>query len=217
MRSRPKRLVKADERFTERQLRFIEQFMIDGNATQAAVRAGFSTKTAQQQGARLLSNVVVSAEIARRRTLLSRRYEISADRVVSEYAKIAFARVTDYTTFGPKGVTARDSKDIDESALDAIAEVKERSGKGSRRCVSIKLHSKTEALHALGKHLGLFVDRHEHEIGERLRDGLTRISARLSPAAQEELVRAIGSELDEAVEPEAIESDEESEGAPPSG
>lgn len=187
-------------KLTERQRRFVEAYMVSGNAKQAAIAAGFSKndRTAEVEGSRQLRKAEVAAEVARRRERLAKRYEISAERVLEQYARIAFARVTDFMTFGPTGVRVRAGKDLSDDQIDGIAEVKERLSKGKRQ-VSVRLHSKTDALAALGKHLGLFVEKHEHDISARLSDALTQIKSRLSPAAQEELVRAVGEHLAESV------------------
>lgn len=80
---------------TDKQARFCEEYMIDLNATQAAIRAGYSPKTAQEQSARLLSNVMVQNRLAQLQAEQSRRTGVSADRVVRELAKIAFANASD--------------------------------------------------------------------------------------------------------------------------
>ena len=75
---------------TDKQARFCEEYMIDLNATQAAIRAGYSPKTANEQAARLLANVSIQNRIAQLQAEQSRRTGVSADRVVRELAKVAF-------------------------------------------------------------------------------------------------------------------------------
>ena len=77
---------------TDKQDRFCEEYMIDLNATQAAIRAGYSPKTAREQAPRLLANVSIQNRIAQLQAEQSRRTGVSADRVVRELAKIAFAK-----------------------------------------------------------------------------------------------------------------------------
>ncbi len=183
---------KRPRELTDKQQRFVDEYMLDSNATQAAIRAGFKAKSAQQQGTRLLLNVLVAKELKRRQGELARKFELSAERVIAEYAKIASSRITDYLTFRPGGVTLRNSNDIDVERLDAVAEVSEVLGKDGYRGVRFKLHNKLDALEALGKHLGLFVEKHEIDVSERMMNMLDTIKTRLSPAAQEELVSAAG-------------------------
>lgn len=80
---------------TDRQRRFVEQYLVDLNATQAAIRAGYSPKTANEQGARLLANVSVRAEVQRAQNERSARTEITQDMVLQRWWEIATADVND--------------------------------------------------------------------------------------------------------------------------
>lgn len=140
-----------------KQKRFCEEYMIDLNATQAAIRAGYSVKTAQEQGARLLSNVMVSREIERLQAIQSRRTGISADRVITELAKIAFvnpANIFDQYGRLREGVTEDDLR-----CIEGIKYKRSDFDNGSSTEREIKVASKLKALELLGKHLGMFVDR----------------------------------------------------------
>ena len=75
---------------TAKQERFVEEYLIDLNATQAAIRAGYSPKTANEQGARLLAKVSVQTAISKAQAERSRRTGINQDRVIRELAKVAF-------------------------------------------------------------------------------------------------------------------------------
>lgn len=88
------------QELTDRQTRFCEEYLIDLNATQAAIRAGYSEKTANEQGARLLANVSVQEKIAELKAERSKRTEITQDSVIQELAAVARAEV--------KGVRAVD-------------------------------------------------------------------------------------------------------------
>jgi phage terminase small subunit len=74
-----------------KQLRFVDEYLIDLNGTQAAIRAGYSAKTANEQGARLLANVSISAIIKARQQERSERTEITQDMVLNRFWKIATA------------------------------------------------------------------------------------------------------------------------------
>ncbi len=76
---------------TEKQQRFVDEYLVDLNATQAAIRAGYSAGTAQEQSSRLLSNVMVQRAISDARQAQQERTQITADRVISELGLIAFA------------------------------------------------------------------------------------------------------------------------------
>ncbi|WP_231940655.1 terminase small subunit [Acidovorax sp. RAC01] len=76
---------------TPKQQRFVDEYMVDLNATQAAIRAGYSAHTANEQGSRLLANVSVQAAISIARKAQQERTGITADRVLTEIALVAFA------------------------------------------------------------------------------------------------------------------------------
>ena len=76
---------------TDKQRRFVEEYLVDLNATQAAIRAGYSKHTAQEQSSRLLSNVMVQRAVAEGRKCQQERTGITADRVLQEIAHIALA------------------------------------------------------------------------------------------------------------------------------
>ena len=81
---------------TDKQARFCEEYMIDLNATQAAIRAGYSPKTANEQAARLLANVSIQNRIAQLQAEQSRRTGVSADpSTCGSWAKVAFVNAGD--------------------------------------------------------------------------------------------------------------------------
>ena len=144
---------------TDKQARFCEEYMIDLNATQAAIRAGYSPKTAQEQSARLLSNVMVQNRLAQLQAEQSRRTGVSADRVVRELAKIAFANASDL--IDPE--TASVKLDASRDDLAAIQSIKVKSFGEDGLEHEVKLADKLRALDLLGKHLGMYKDASEKE------------------------------------------------------
>lgn len=89
-------------KLTPKQARFVEEYLVDLNATQAAIRAGYSARTAEQQGSRLLRNVQVAASVAAGQQDRSGRTEITADRVLQELAKIGFADIRKAVKWGSR-------------------------------------------------------------------------------------------------------------------
>lgn len=81
------------EKPTAKQRAFVREYLIDLNATQAAIRAGYSASTANEQGSRLLANVSVKGVIEAAMDLRAERTDITADRVLRELAKIGFADI----------------------------------------------------------------------------------------------------------------------------
>ena len=80
---------------TAKQARFVDEYLIDLNATKAAIRAGYSAKTAQEQSSRLLSNVMVAEALAKRRAEVSEAAKIDAAWVLKQWAAIAAADPND--------------------------------------------------------------------------------------------------------------------------
>lgn len=80
---------------TPKQRQFVQEYLIDLNATRAAARAGYSEKTAYSSGQRLLKNVEIQTEIQRATAERERRTEITQDRVLEELGKVAFHRASD--------------------------------------------------------------------------------------------------------------------------
>lgn len=105
-------------KLTEKQQRFVDEYLIDLNATQAAVRAGYSAKTAESQGSRMLRNVKVQQAIAEEMAERSKRTGINQDRVVLELARIAFVRMTDLVD--SNGKIKDTATDDDLSCIESI-------------------------------------------------------------------------------------------------
>jgi phage terminase small subunit len=148
-------------KLTEKQQCFIDEYLIDLNATQAAIRAGYSVKTAQEQSARLLSKVMVQQAISEAMAERSRRTGINQDRILIELARIAL--------LNPKALVNLEDATVNPEAspddLAAIASVKVKrfptkdGGEGIER--EVKFYDKIKAIELLGKHLGMFKDRIE--------------------------------------------------------
>lgn len=142
---------------TPQQQRFVDEYLIDLNATQAAIRAGYSEKTANRIGYQLLGKAWVSAGITEALSKRSDRTGIVADRVLQEYAKIAFSDMRSFVKWGSDGVTLKDSDELTDDDAVCVAEVSETtSEKGGS--IKFKLHNKIAALDSVARHLGMFKD-----------------------------------------------------------
>ena len=84
-------------RLTDKQKRFVAEYLVDLNATQAAIRAGYSKKTADHIGPELLGKTCVLEEVQKAMADREKRTEITQDRVLNELGKVAFAKAADYT------------------------------------------------------------------------------------------------------------------------
>ena len=145
---------------------FVSEYLIDRNATQAAIRAGYSERTANEQGSRLLANVSVRAAVQAGERAIIERNEITQDRIVQELALLGFANMADYMRIGPDGDPHLDFGQLTREQAAALQEVAVNEAVGGHggdmrtiRRVRFKLHDKRQALVDLGKHLGMFKDR----------------------------------------------------------
>lgn len=163
------------QRLTPKRQLFVMEYLRDEefNATQAAIRSGFSKKTAYSQGQRLLKNVEVKAAIDAAMAARLERLKMSQDETLLEISKLARAKITDYLSFRTEktivdcdgnGTPIYDYKQIvevkpsDEVDGAAIAEV-QLTKDGTFK---FKLHDKKGSLELMGRHQGLFKDKHEH-------------------------------------------------------
>lgn len=144
----------------DRQRRFVDEYLIDLNATQAAIRAGYSKKTAGQIGERLLKHVEIKPLLAERMKSREKRTEITQDKVLSELSRIAFGNKRGLMKWGPDGVTLLDSEGISDDDAAMVSEVSE-SVTEAGGTIKLKTHDKVKALELLGKHLGMFTDKVE--------------------------------------------------------
>ena len=163
---------------TAKRRRFVLEYLIDLNVTQAAIRAGYSPKTAMQQGSWLLSNVDVAAEIRREIAEQEKRTRITADRVLEEIAAIGFGDMGDYAYIDPNtGRLVLDVTGLPEGGTALIQEITQEEwveGRGEQaervRKTKFKLYSKLDALEKLAKHLKLYDDgviEHHHDHDHR--------------------------------------------------
>ena len=126
---------------TPKQQRFVEEYLIDLNATQSAIRAGYSEKTANEQGSRLLANVSISEAIAEAQNKRTERTEITQDYVLTNIQKVIercmqVQQVDNCLTQTEDGELAQAFMFKEQGAL--------------------------KGLELLGKHLGMFKDKVEH-------------------------------------------------------
>lgn len=159
-------------RLTEKQARFVAEYLVNLNATEAAKRAGYSEKTAYSIGFENLRKPEIQEAIQEAMAARAERTEITQDRVLQELARIAFANGTDYarivstpvptTVVDEDGniqqvirpvqhVELVDTECVDPEKRAAIAAIKE--GKFG---IEVKSYDKVRALELLGQHLGMF-------------------------------------------------------------
>ena len=141
---------------TPKQKRFVDEYLVDLNATQAAIRAGYSERTARITAAQNLTKPNIQSAIEKRIKDREKRTELSQDKVLKELAHIAFDDIKNYLTYwtdeeGQTHVELKPSKEIDTRN---VSEIQLENGK-----LKFKLYSKDNALVQLGRHLGMFNDK----------------------------------------------------------
>ncbi len=183
---------------TPKQRRFVDEYLIDLNATQAAIRAKYSAKTARQIGEENLSKPDIQAAIAARMKAREARTEITQDMVLKELAKIGFSDIRKIVKWGETelrvvdgedgdtmpyhGLALVDSSEVDDDTAAAIAEVSQ-----GREGLKVKLHDKKGALVEMGRHLGLFIPKGHADLDVELK----RIEVENKRLANEKLRREL--------------------------
>ncbi len=174
---------------TAKQEAFCTEYLIDLNATQAAIRAGYSPDSANEIAAENMAKPSVSSRVAELMALRSERTRISADRVLTELARMGFSDIRDYFTpeDGIRKVSAL--KDDAAAALQSMKVTKkvvdydEDGNAIVGDVVEFKLADKTKNLELIGKHLAMFSDKiqittnkaedlTDDQIAERLADSV---------------------------------------------
>lgn len=173
---------------SEKQKMFCHEYIVDLNATQAAIRAGYSKKTANEQGSRLLANVKVQQYVYKINQERIKRVEIDADFVLKEHHNLANTDIADL--FSKEDGTLLNIHDVPVTIRKAIQsfEVEEthihdsETGEVEKttKLAKIKLWSKDKNLENLGRHLKLYTDKHEVSGSVGLADRMSKARKRTS-------------------------------------
>lgn len=156
-----------EQALTPRQAAFVQEYIVDLNGTQAAIRAGYSPATANEQAARLLAGVSVRAAVEKLKAQRLSRVNITQDSVLHEMSLLASARV-DWFYVDENG-ELRSTELAPEGAMACVASIKKRKitkmDKDDNITVTheveFKLWDKPGTLKLMGRHVGLFPDRVE--------------------------------------------------------
>lgn len=138
----------------------VQEYLVDLNKTQAAIRAGYSPKSATQQASELFAKPNIRSRVEELLARRATRTGVNQDRIVRELARIAFAQAPDVINMSD--ATVKTSADVDDLAVIQSVKVKTiptSEGTGYER--EVRLADKLKALELLGKHTGLFTDKLE--------------------------------------------------------
>ena len=171
-----------------RQTRFVQEYLLDPNASRAARKAGYSARTANVIGYENLTKPHIAAAIEQAQAERAQRTKVDADSVIEELALVAFSRMGDfYCKDTGKLLEVHQMSPEAQARLSSIVVLRERTHRVStdvdetsvhESTIKIKLWDKVASLQLLGRHLGMFKDRLEHSGEVSLLDALRRIEAR---------------------------------------
>lgn len=146
------------KKLTKKQQLFVDEYLIDLNATQAAIRAGYSVDSAKEIGCENLTKPNIQQAIAKAMAERSKRTGINQDRVVLELAKIAFVKMTDVVD-PDTGEILPNASDDDLACIESVKFKQSDNQYGGSIEREVKLSPKMKALELLGKHLGMWNDK----------------------------------------------------------
>ena len=145
-----------EHNLTTKQLIFCKEYLVDMNATRAIIKAGYSKKSAETQGSRMLRNVKVDTYIKQMTKVRTEKLDITAERVLEELAHIAFFDIRNIFD----GNSLKQVSDLDDKTARALSSVKSQiektDGENFAEVVEVKSNDKLKALDMLSKHLGLY-------------------------------------------------------------
>lgn len=156
---------KPTDDLTIQQKRFVDEYLFDFNGTRAAIRAGYSPKSAEQQAVRMLGYAKVANAIEEKRQRLSIKTEIKAEKVLQEIARIAFSDMRNLATWEGQEVFFKSSSEITDDMAACISEITSttiQSKSGKKVNMKIKLHDKMRAIEMLAKNLNLLVNQDQN-------------------------------------------------------
>lgn len=156
---------KPTDELSPQQQRFVDEYLIDLNATQAAIRAGYSIKGASVRGTQLLAIGKIQEAVEAKRARLQVRTELSTDKVLKEIGRIAFADMRKVAEWGGEEVIFKSSAEIDDDTAACISEISSTTtysrNEGKKVQMRVKLHDKLRAIEMLAKHLNIFSSVHD--------------------------------------------------------
>lgn len=147
----------AQRKLNPKQQRFVDEYLIDLNATQAAIRAGYSPKTATAIASENLSKPSISAAIACAMAERSKRTGITQDRILEELAKVAFIKLTDIVD--DTGRIKAGATDEDRACIESIKYKRTDTDTGYSEEREVKASSKLKAIELLMRHTGMLDSR----------------------------------------------------------
>lgn len=149
-----------DSKLIPKQQRFCQEYVVDLNGTQAAIRAGYSPQSANEQASRMLAKANIKREVKRLQAAMTKKIGLTAEMVLNELRTLGFQNIQDFIDEGNQITDISKVAKKKAAAVSGIKTNKRTFTIGEQEIVEtnteIKMHSKTAALDMLSKHLGLF-------------------------------------------------------------
>jgi len=154
-------------KLTEKQKRFCLEYLIDFNATQAAVRAGYSKKTSKQIGSENLSKPVLQEFLAKKVTRVNEKLELTVERILEEQMRLAFVDTSklfdeDGNLIPINELPEDITRAISSVNIEQISLTDDKGGETVTRKFRYKLWDKKDALAKLMQYMGMLVTKNEH-------------------------------------------------------
>jgi phage terminase small subunit len=143
------------KRLTPREVRFVQEYMIDLCGTAAAIRAGYSRRSANSSSSRLMAQLHVKKAIREAMDARARMVGITAEKVLAEISTVAFSDLKDHVKIRDGEVRVYDFEGMPDGssrALESVSDTRDAKGAGK---ISVKLYNKMQALAMLAAHLGI--------------------------------------------------------------
>lgn len=140
----------------KKQAIFCAEYVVDLNGTQAAIRAGYSEHTANEQAAALLAKPSIKKRVEELLKAKQAVRDLTADRIIQELMRIAFGDTRKIVKFENGKIHVTDSDKLSEDEAAMVAEISQKSGNVSEK--KVKFHSKERALELLARFKGLLKD-----------------------------------------------------------
>ena len=174
--------------FTEKQMNFMRAYVVNQNATQAAIEAGYSKKTAYSQGQRLLKNVDIKTMVDTALARVAEKQQVRAEEVISHTRYVGLSNAFDYVQYDENGSPYFDLKEVqrrDKMLGAAISSIKithdYHKGKIVRTKTELKLHDKKAALDKLDSATGAFL-KHNKGMDEGKRNVIIHVNTGINGA-----------------------------------
>jgi phage terminase small subunit len=160
---------------TDRERRFVDEYLKCLNVTGAFLKAGYSPKSAHSNASRLMAKDSIRAEIERREAVLRVRHTKTVDDLIREYTRLAFTGMSRFMRIDSNGEPVIDLSECTKEDLDLLAEVTVESymegrGEDAKRVKKIKIkpYDRFHALDKLAMHLGMFKEKGPGDTDDRL-------------------------------------------------